>query len=93
MKAPTADTVREMLLSLVEGSGSRSEIEEWACAIVSMRDPPKMPAKVWVAINALAGCDERDGGPEEPYVFARPDFEAWLADFDTTIEIAPNTSG
>lgn len=82
MKAPTAGAVREMLLSLVEGRGSRSEIEEWASAIVCMRAPPEMPAKVWVAINALAGCDERDGGPEKPYVFGPPDFETWLADFD-----------
>ena len=83
MKAPAAEAVREMLLSLVEGRGSRSEIQEWAWGIVSMRDPPKMSPKVWAAINALAGCDDRDGGPEKPYVFGRPDFESWLADFDT----------
>lgn len=82
MEAPTKTEVREKLVSLVEGSGSRDEIENWAWKIVCMSEPPNMPAEVWETIKALAMCEERNGGPDMPYVYGRADFENWLASLD-----------
>ena len=82
MKAPTKIFVREQILSLINGSGDRAEIEQWACSIISMQTPPDMPENVWQAINALSGCEERDGGPAEPYIFNKADFKAWLKELD-----------
>jgi len=82
MEAPTKAEVREKLASLVDGSGSRVEIENWAWKIVCMSEPPDMPAEVWEAIKALAMCEERDGGPDMPFIYGRADFEDWLAALD-----------
>lgn len=82
MEEPTFQIVREKLLSLIDGAGSRLEIEEWAWKIVCMKPPPDMPELVWETINALAGCEERDGGPDRPYIYRRTDFENWLSRLD-----------
>ena len=85
MNTPTVQTVREMLLSLIDGSGSRSTVEAWAWEIVCMQPPPEMPKNVWDAINALAGCEERDDGPGSRYIYGRADFEAWLVDLEAGV--------
>ena len=34
--------------------------------------------------SELSGCEERDGGPDMPYIYDRSDFVAWLAAFDAS---------
>jgi hypothetical protein len=82
MEAPTEAEVREKLVSLIDGSGSRDKFEDWATGIVCMSEPPEMPQKVWEAVGSLALSAERDGGPDMPYIYGAADFENWLAELD-----------
>ncbi len=83
MKAPTYEEVRVKLLSLIDGSGSRDDIEDWAWAIVCMSKPPEMRRNVWEAIKALSDCAARDDGPTSDYFYDRSSFIDWLAELDT----------
>ena len=74
--------VRSKLDSLVDGSGDRLTVERWAVDIVRQDDPPEMSEKIWKTIGLMCWCEERDGGPNEPYIYGVEDFKDWLRDLD-----------
>lgn len=82
MEEPNYQIVRNKILSLIDGSGSRLEIENWARKFVGMDDPPEMTKAISKAIDRLAICEERDDGPDSRYSYGREDFEDWLAALD-----------
>lgn len=74
---PTKDDVVHKLESLVRGDLSREEASNWARAWITRLDEVSDP-EVRRAIDSLYGADSPS--TDRPYLYAREDFEQWLAE-------------
>jgi hypothetical protein len=73
---PSRADVEAKLTSLLDGTGDRGQVAEWAMQWVDARDPGNVDEVVWTALNNLAGADSPS--TDRLYLYDRQDFEAWL---------------
>lgn len=78
---PSAADVERKLLDVIEGRITFEEADDWAVQWVAADDDGIEDDNIREAVFHLAGCSERHGYPDQPYLFTRETFEEWLADF------------